>query len=347
MQKRKGRGLIPVLIVVLIIVIGFLGYAVYNAASNDINGKNQPYTDYVLEIGSNNYEDVVGKALSDNGIVISDILWTNWMQNHYPGFEYKRGEYLMTSDMSYEEIAEKLQNPDVSHEVVKVVIPEGYTCMNIADRLEKAEICSADDFLEVCKSTEGFDYNFLSSVPDSDLIAYPLEGFLFPATYDFAMNSNAHKIADIMLGTFGDRMTSGMDAFCEKNDMTLYQLITLASVVQKEALTNESAENITSVFMNRLHSGMQLQSDVTIFYARALRDRLDISQDVYDAYNTYTCAALPAGPIANSGEAIINAVINYPETDYLFFFSDLQNEFHFAETYQEFEQLKAQYPWKE
>ena len=348
-KKRRNphRGLITVLLLILAAVLGFIGYMVVKAAANDIKGVNQETTQYNLVIGSQNYEDIVGKDLYDNGIVLSDILWTNWMASHYPGFEYVRGEYSLSADMSYEEIAAKLQQPDITHEVVKVAIPEGFNCMEIAERLEENGICSAADFLEACKTTEGYDYNFIAEIPQDSGAVYALEGFLFPATYDFAKNSDAHKIADIMLGTFADRRTDAMNKFCEEHNMTLYELITLASVVQEEALTNESAANIASVFMNRLNSGMQLQSDVTIFYARKLRDTAGISQEVYDSYNTYECEALPAGPITNSGEAVIDAVINYPETKYIFFFSDLQQEFHFAETYQEFEELKEKYPWKE
>ena len=345
MKNGKSKGLIIFLVIVLVAILGAGGYYVYSLAMNDINGKNQSSTEYNLVIGSNNYEDVIGSELAQNGIVINDVLWTNWMASNYPDFEYVRGEYLLTADMSYEEIAQKLQNPDITHEVIKVVIPEGFNVMDIADRLEENEICSAEDFLEACSTTEGYDYDWLE-VPDSDLIAYKLEGFLFPATYDFAKNSDAHKIADIMLGIFEQHITEEMKAFCSENNMTIYELITLASVVQEEALTNESAQNIASVFMNRINSGMQLQSDVTIFYARALRERKGITQESYDAYNTYTCKSLPIGPITNPGDAIIEATVNYPETKYIFFFSDLQGEFHFAETYQEFEELKAKYPWK-
>lgn len=218
--------------------------------------------------------------------------------------------------------------------------------MQIADILEKNNICKANDFLEVCKSTDGFDFDFLKSVPDTDIIGYKLEGFLFPATYDFAMNSDARDIAEQMLEAFDYRITDDMTAFCENNDMSMFELITLASVVQEEALGQNSAKNIASVFMNRLKKGAKLQSDVTYFYARDLRDSYGFSQEVYDAYYTYRCQGLPAGPITNSGMEIIDAVVNYPQTDYLYFFSDLQQEFHFAKDYDEFVRLQKQYPWK-
>ncbi|MBQ7739794.1 MAG: endolytic transglycosylase MltG [Eubacterium sp.] len=345
-KKKSGGAVIIVVLLILIVVAGLIGFKVYTNISNDINGKNQPQEEYTLTVSTKDYEYTIGKKLKDGGIVVSDSLWSNWMASNYKDFKYIPGEYKLTADMSYQAIAEKLKNPDISHEVVKVVIPEGTNCMEIASKLEKAEICSKADFLEACKKADGYEHEFLNDIPDNDLIAYQLEGFLFPATYDFQKNSGAKDIADIMLSAFGDRITDEMKAFCDKNDMTIYELITLSSVVQEEALGNKSAENIASVFMNRLAMPMRLQSDVTVFYARDLRDKYGFSQEVYDAYSTYNCKGLPAGPITNAGEEVINATINYPKTDYVFFFSDLQQEFHFAKDYQEFEELKAKYPWK-
>ncbi len=347
MPKRKKSKLPLILFIILIVIIaGVVALYFYTQINNDILGKNQSDDTYTLVIEKKDFEYEVGQKLANNKIVCSDVVWTNWMSKHYPDFDYINGEYNMTASMSYEEIAAKLQNPDVSHKSVKVCIPEGTNAMQIADILEENGICKAADFLEVCKSTDGFDYDFLKTVPDSDLIAYKLEGFLFPATYDFAMNSEAKDIASQMLEAFDYRITDDMEQFCKDNDMTMYELITLASVVQEEALGQSSAKNIASVFMNRLKKGSKLQSDVTYYYARDLRDEYGFSQEVYDAYYTYRCSGLPAGPISNSGSDIIDAVVNYPKTDYLYFFSDLQQEFHFAKDYDEFVALQKKYPWK-
>jgi UPF0755 protein len=346
MAKSKSKSIIIVLIAVIVIALAAVAYMFVNAINNDINGKNQSSDEYTLIIQSNDFEYEIGQMLYNNKIVVSDIVWTNWMSKHYPDFTYINGEYNMSADMSYEEIAEKLQNPDISHKIVKVAIPEGYNCMQIAKTLEENGICSADEFLEVCKSTDGFDYDWLSTIPNSDLIAYKLEGFLFPATYDFGMNSDPHDIADEMLDAFDCRITDEMTEYCEKNDVTLYELVTLASVVQEEALGSSSAKNIASVFVNRLEKGAKLQSDVTYYYARDLRDDYGFSQEVYDAYYTYRCDGLPAGPITNSGSEIMSATVNHPDTDYLYFFSDLNQEFHFAKTYDEFVSLQETYPWK-
>ncbi|MBR4241073.1 MAG: endolytic transglycosylase MltG [Eubacterium sp.] len=346
-MKKKNHGVvIAVLAIILVLIIAAGGYYGYTLVSNDINGKNQQDSEYTLVITKNDFEYEIGKKLYDNKIVVFDTLWTSWMSKHYPDFTYINGEYYLNANMSYEEIAKKLQNPDISHKTVKVAIPEGYNVMQIAKTLEENEICKAKDFLEVCKSKKGFDYEFLESVPENDLIAYQLEGFLFPATYDFAMNSDAKGIADSMLSAFDKRLDEKWLSFCEKNNMSLFELINLSSIVQEEAFGPESAGNIASVFINRLKKGAKLQSDVTYFYARDLRDEMGFSQEVYDSYYTYRCKALPSGPITNPGEEIINAVVNHPKTDYLYFYSDLNKEFHFAKTYEEFVSLQKKYPWK-
>ena len=346
-KKKKGGFATALIAVILICAVAIAGGYFYLLAKNDIEGSRQSSDEYTLEITKNDYEYEIGQKLYNNKIVLSDTLWTNWMSKHYPNFKYINGEYKLTADMSYEEIAKKLQKPDVSHEGIKVVIPEGTNCMEIAKILEDNGICKADAFLEACKSKEGYDFDFLETVPESELIGYQLEGFLFPATYDLPKNAKPKNVVIAMLDAFEQRITPEMTKYCEDNGMTLFELITLASVVQEEALGNSSAKNIASVFINRLESGSKLQSDVTYFYAKDLRDEHGFSQEVYDAYYTYRCPGLPAGPITNSGEVIIDSVINHPDTKYVYFFSDLNQEFHFAETYEEFEKQKAQFPWQE
>ena len=343
-MKNKIKVLIiSVVAVVLIVVAVVLGY---NYVQDDINGLRGTDTAYTLEIEAKDFEYEIGQKLKNNGIIKSDIVWTNWMSKHYPDFVYINGEYNLHSYMTYEDIAEKLQNPDISHKSVKVVIPEGYNVMDIAKTLEENEICKAKDFLEACKSKNDYDYDFLESIPNDPLIAYQLEGFLFPATYDLPQNSEPKDVAEYMLETFDYHYTDEMKEYCKKNNVTLFELVTLASVVQEEALGNKSAENIASVFVNRLEKGVKLQSDVTYFYGAKLRDEYGFSQEVYDAYYTYRCEGLPAGPITNSGDAIMKAVVNHPDTDYMYFFSDLQQDFHFAKTYEEFVALQEKYPWK-
>lgn len=345
-MNKKAKTSLIAFVVAAILIASCIGFYAYTKISDDINGKNQSDSKYTLEITKNDFQYEVSEKLAQNGMVISAAAWSNWMDKHYPKFEYTNGEYYMTADMSYEEIVNKLNNPDISHKTVKVCVPEGTNAMQIAALMQDNGICSADDFLSACKKAGDYDYAFLASVPDSDLIGYQLEGFLFPATYDVGLNTPAKQVVSMMLDAFGEHLTADMTRFCEENNMTLYQLLTLASVVQEEAFGVSSAKNIASVFINRLNKGVKLQSDVTYFYARDLRDDYGFSQQVYDAYYTYRCDALPVGPISNSGDDIIDATVNAPTTDYMYFFSDLQKEFHFAKTAEEFVQLQKQFPWQ-
>lgn len=344
MNKKIVKLIIGSVVLIAVIVAVVLVYARIN---NDIKGtESGEGTDYTLVIEPQDFEYEVSKKLSNNNIVIDDSIWTMWMDKHYPDFTYINGEYYLNSNMSYEEIAQKLQNPDISHQVVSVAIPEGYNVFDIAETLEENGICSKEDFYDAVSTTDGYDYEWLADfLQDRENIGFILEGFLFPATYDLGMNTDAKVVVDKMLAAFDDRLSDDMLTYCENNDMTLYEFITLCSVVQEEALTKSSAENIASVLINRLESGTRLQCDVTYYYAKKLLD-YGFSKETYDSYYTYRCPALPSGPITNSGMDIVNAVINHPDTDYMFFFSDLNGEFHFAETGEEFERLKQQYPWK-
>lgn len=344
MKKKSLTVIISVLVVAVLALGGFYAYSVISA---DINGTQKGEgVDYTLVIEPQDFEYQVGQKLMNNGVVIDDSVWTWWFDKHYPNFTYINGEYYLNTNMSYEEIAAKLQNPDISHQLVSIVIPEGYNAFDIAAVLAENGICSEDDFYAAISTTEGYDYDWLADFPtDSENIGFILEGFLFPATYDFGLNSDAADIVDKMLDAFDTRLSDDMLSYCSENNMSLYEFITLCSIVQEEALTPDSAENIASVLVNRLNSGTKLQCDVTYFYAKALLD-YGFSQQVYDSYYTYRCEGLPSGPITNSGMEVVKAVINHPDTNYVFFFSDLEGDFHFASTSAEFESLKQQYPWK-
>ncbi len=342
-MKKSVKLAIGIIVVLAIIIAIFFGY---NAVMKDIKGtenKNAEDCNIYLKSAAQ-YE--VAAELKKNGIIIDDSIWSLWMDRHYPDFEYINGEYYMNADMSYEEIAKKLQNPDISHRPVTVAIPEGYNVFDIAKTLEENGVCKKADFYKAVSTTEDYSYGWLENLPkDNENIGFILEGFLFPATYDWAENMTALEVVDDMLGAFDTRLSSDITEYCEKNQMSLYEFITLCSIVQEESFSIESAENIASVLVNRLEKGSKLQCDVTYFYAKELLD-YGFSRDVYDSYYTYRCPALPSGPITNSGMEVVNAVINHPDTDYLFFFSDLNSEFHFASTGEEFERLKQQYPWQ-
>lgn len=311
----------------------------------DEQGKlTQKETTYRLNIEAEDFAYEISGDLKDNGIIRFARSWREYMEKNYPDFVYINGEYEMTGGMSYAQIAEKLQNPDVSHKTVKVTVPEGSDVFQIAQILEENNICKADDFYAAVSDTD-YDYDWLKDFPDPDTVGFILEGFLFPATYDFGENSDARDIVDTMLSAFDDRLSDSIKQQVQNSGYSLFEVVTLASVIQEEALSEDSKANISSVLHNRLEQGIKLQCDVTYYYGAKLLD-YGFSRDLYDTYYTYRCEGLPAGPITNPGLDMIEAALNPADTDYLYFFSDLNGEFHFAATGAEFEAQKEQYPWK-
>lgn len=301
-------------------------------------------TTYRLEIQSEDFAYEISNDLKDNGIIRFARSWRSFMEKNYPDFVYINGEYEMTGGMTYEEIAEKLQNPDVSHKTVKVTVPEGSDVFQIAEILEKNNICTADDFYKAV-SDKDYDYDWIDELPDPDTVGFVLEGFLFPATYDFGENSDARDVVNTMLAAFDDRLSDSILQQVDDSGYSLFEIVTLASIIQEEALSEDSKANISSVLHNRLEQGIKLQCDVTYYYGAKLLD-YGFSRSLYDTYYTYRCEGLPAGPISSPGLDMIEAALNPTDTDYLYFFSDLNGDFHFAATGEEFEAQKAQYPWQ-
>lgn len=139
MSKNKSRAGIALIIVLVLVLLGIGAYVGYTYVQSDVNGNRNTKTEYNLVIEKDDFAYQIGEKLKSNGVIKNDTLWNWWMDKHYPKFSYINGEYRMTSSMSYEDIAKKLQNPDISHKSVSVCIPEGYTVL-ILPRLWKKTI---------------------------------------------------------------------------------------------------------------------------------------------------------------------------------------------------------------
>ncbi|MCD7796133.1 MAG: endolytic transglycosylase MltG [Clostridiales bacterium] len=337
-EKRKSNKICVVIIVLLVfLLLAVIGFIAYTYLQKDIAGNSGSNAEYTLIIEQSDFQYQVADKLQSNDIIASSTLWCWWMDKYYPDFVFINGEYNLTSSMSYSEIADKLQNPDVSHKSVSVCIPEGYTVFDITETMEENSVCSSLDFLSACKSTD-YDFDFLSDIEFGSSVAYPLEGFLFPATYDLAENTPATEVVATMLEAFDYRITAEWLSFCSENDFSLLDLITLASIVEKEASGSSQAVNVASVFINRLEVSQQLQSDVTVTYGNLLREA-GFDDDVVFSYNTYKCTALPSGAICNPGLDSISAVVNHTSTDYYYFFTyNSGSDFYFTSTYSDFSQ---------
>jgi UPF0755 protein len=228
--------------------------------------------------------------------------------------------------MSTDEIIQVLARGEVKRGLV-ATIPEGWRAEQVADRLESAGLAPREEFLAAVAapaSVPGFDVLGISPPPPR------LEGYLFPDTYEVPQAVTGAHAAELMLKTFNQRVGSAVRAPSQAS-LTPQQVVTLASIVEREAKVASERSTIASVYLNRLARGMPLQADPTVQYAIATRDGptaasygywRDLTEadlQVASAYNTYLHTGLPPGPICNPGEASIRAVLQPAQTDYLYF----------------------------
>lgn len=222
---------------------------------------------------------------------------------------------------------------------VRVTIPEGYTLLKIAWLLEENGVCTTDDFLSASQNYDLSKYSVLSSLGSAQNVCFKLEGYLFPATYTFEKGEAASDVISDMLSACESRFTASMRQRASELGYSVHDILTIASIIEKEAYTDEQRTLIASTIYNRLNKGMQLQCDVTTKYCTGVievqyPDKIDFYKYYY---NTYRCAALPAGPICNPGMSSINAALYPDTTDYLYFViaTEPPYESAFAATYEE------------
>lgn len=241
-----------------------------------------------------------------------------------------------------ETLAETSIAPTTESPTVTVTIPEGYTAVQIAQKLEESGVCSAADFMTQVNSPEKFSgkYRFLQGFRAENK-AFALEGYIFPDTYEFYRGESAEAALSRFLKNTDAKLTDEHYKRAGELGYTMDEIITLASVVQSESgYPNENAK-VASVVHNRINSPDygKLQCDVTINYVNNYvtdSPYLEGDTEKYkDLYNTYKCTGLPAGAICNPGIQCIEAALYPADTDYFFFVTDKDWNYYYASTYEE------------
>ena len=291
----------------------------------------------VVEIEPRTPSRVIAQRLEASGVIPS-----RW---HFMAVRLVRprtvlmaGEYEFGRPMSVWEVFDTIARGQVRYH--PVTIPEGHTLWGVADLVARTGFAGREDFL---KETERVDY-----VRDLLPEAVNLEGCLFPDTYHVARPVTAEKLVRIMVGRFRDVFTKVLAD--NKTSLNAYEILTLASMIEKETGVGHERQLVSSVFHNRLRRGMLLQCDPTVVYGMVMenryRGRLLIS-DLEDThrYNTYVHPGLPPGPIANPGRKSLEAAINPKSSDYIFFVAHASGngEHVFSETWRDHERAVAGY----
>ena len=259
------------------------------------------------------------------------------------------GTYILSKNMSVKQIVEELCEGNPPKATVKFTIPEGYTITSIAKVLmEKGLITSESQLYDMAKTGEAFTnfafINDAATTPNAVSRTYLLEGYLFPDTYEVYADASVETILIKMLNRFNDVFTDEYRARAQELGMTLDQVVTLASLIEREAQAPDDFAKVSAVFHNRLNSDMPLQSCASLSYVLGMTKYTftDAERASESLYNTYKYNGLPVGPVSNPGKAAIEAAL-YPNEQfvsegYLYFCNQNPAETHeliFAKTYEE------------
>jgi UPF0755 protein len=263
----------------------------------------------------------IATELTNAGVIRSPFAFLAWHYLHGRK-PLKAGEYAFDHPANAREVYDRIARGDIYFHTV--VVPEGYNIFDIAGVIEEAGLGKREDFLKV-EQTE------TALVHDLDPQAPSLEGYLFPDTYHFTRTQSLHDMAAAMVRRFRQ---AAREMGLNQN---FHDVVTMASIVEKETGAPEERPEVASVFYNRLQKHMVLATDPSVIYAALLNNRyngvIHQSDLHFDSpYNTYRSAGLPPGPISNPGKASLQAAMHPAQTEYLFFVSDNQGHHRFART---------------
>ena len=350
-RKKGGAG--KILLVVLLLLLLAAGATVLFARS-EIHGSSKPGTAVTVSIQQGSGVATIANKLKDAGVIRSAYLFRWYVGQKGAASKLQYGDFtLQKSACSYDAIIAVLSTY-AKAETVRVTIPEGTTAIAIAQKMESAGLCTAEEFLKEANEGDFSAYTFWQYVPEDKEAPnrfMKCEGYLFPETYEFLKDDTVHNYVATFYAQFDAQFTKEMYAALKKQGMTLPELVTLASFVQEEA-GNSQDSNVAQVFRNRLAEGSpyprlqsntssHIQSDADNNYlwnwVAPYYDGWDnIPENILAAYDTYSCTGLPAGPISNPGLAAIKAALEpQPDEeakDAYFFVTDLKGNYYYAHT---------------
>ena len=359
-KKKKKFRFVRFLVTLLILLAllgvgGFYGYRYAESALQPIDPSSKQYVKVQIPEGANSQE--IGSILEKSGLIKHGLLFTAYVK--YKNYsDLKSGYYNLQKSMSTEDLIKALQKGGTPEpqEVVyaNLTIPEGFTLEQIAQTVaqlqgEFKEPLTAEAFMAKVQ-----DENFiaqevakypklLESLPAKDSgVRYRLEGYLFPATYTIKESTTIESLIDEMLATMDKNLSPHYATIKEKN-LTVNELLTIASLVEKEGAKTEDRKLIAGVFYNRLNLGMPLQSNIAILYAEgklgqkiSLADDVAIDTTIDSPYNVYTNIGLMPGPVDSPSLDAIESSINQTKSDNLFFVANVQDgKVYFATTKEE------------
>ena len=359
-KKKKKSRLKGCLVTTLVLLIlfgagGFFGLSYAKSALQPVDPNSKQYVRVQIPDGANTQQ--IGSALEKSGVIKNGLVFTVYAK--YKNYtELKSGYYNLQKSMSVEDVIKELQKGGTPEPqevtLAELTIPEGYTLEQIAQTVgqlqgEFKEPMTSEAFMakvqdETFIAQEVAKYpNLLESLPAKDSgVRYRLEGYLFPATYAIKESTTIESLIDNMLAAMDKNLYPHYAAIKEKN-LTVNELLTIASLVEKEGAKTEDRKLIAGIFYNRLNQNMPLQSNIAILYAEgklgqniSLADDAAIDTLIDSPYNVYTKVGLMPGPVDSPSLDAIESSINQTKSDYLYFVANVQDgKVYYATTLEE------------
>lgn len=359
-KKKVSSGkIIAVIVAVLILAAagtGFYGYNFIKEGVQPLNTANT--TKRAINIPAGASSKQIGDILQREGIIKNGMVFQYYTKfKNFSGF--KSGYYNLAPSMNLSDIASLLEQGGTEHPVEptlgKILIPEGYTLeqiaqavtVNSADKDEKTPF-TKDEFMKTVqdqafieKMKEKFP-KLLASLPSKDSgVKYQLEGYLFPATYEYTKKTTVESLIETMLSTTNTQLEPLYEQI-QANGLTVNETLSLAAIVEKEANSDDDRRNVAQVFFNRKDLGMTMDSNTGIFYAEgklgkdtSLDQQAAINTQLDSPFNTYLYPGFGPGPIVSPSLSSIKAVLNPTANDYLYFVADVEGKIYFAQTLEE------------
>lgn len=346
--------LFAILFVVIVIGGGLYGYYYVSNSLKPVDTKQTQIVEVEIPAGSSVKQ--ISKILEDNKLIRNSKIFNFYIKfKNVAGF--KAGFYQLSPSMDIDQILGQLADggKDKSANVAKVVVREGETLTGIAEEVEKSTKYSKEDFMNKVQE-QGFIDQLVQKFPrlfkdaqKAQNVRYFLEGYLFPATYEADENKTLQMIIEEMVAKT-DSVLSKYYAKISQGDYNVHEILTMASLLEKEGYKVEDRKKIASVFYNRIKKNMMLQTDISVLYALGEHKEVVTLKDleVNSPYNLYKYRGLGPGPFNSPSEEAILAAIDPAQTDYEYFVADIKTkEVYFAKTYEEHLALKAKYVDKE
>ncbi|WP_101844372.1 endolytic transglycosylase MltG [Halobacillus sp. Marseille-P3879] len=351
-EATTVRRIVAIVLAVLavLLIIGIIsGYFYIKSSLQPVDPDDESQINVEVPIGSSTSQ--IASILKDNDVIKNELIFRFYTKfKNETGFQ--AGDYSFTASMTLDEIIESLKTGKIVKEpVVRVTIPEGRNLEQIAQIYAEEFEFSEEEFLETANDEEYVNElieehsTLLTDEVLDDDIRYPLEGYLYATTYDyFVEDPSIEQIIDEMVSRTEATVSERSEAI-EERDMSVHEIITMASLVENEAPNEDSRKEIAGVFYNRLEEDMMLQTDPTVLYAlgehkdRVLYEDLEVDSP----YNTYQVEGIPAGPISSFNVNSLDAVLEPTDSDYLYFLANDDGEIFYSETLDEHNELREEH----